>query len=412
MWGPIAQRDPVVPAAEPRLRPVRSESGAPPSPPPSTRAERRPTTPVAAGPGAQVPDRDDRGRGSAAAFGGWAGGSTPGRAARSDHDLVDRGPAPMPPVPPMLPAPVAPVSKDALADLARRLTVAPERIPVPTDDPPADRTTGPTHDLPAHLSGDLADEEPGEVPFDAEPDPGAVGCAVVVDLARDGRRFAGLRAATVVREVAELVAEHLPQGSRLRFDEAHVLALVLPGMGRPGGHPLDVSHPAPAPRRVLRQRGHPRRPAARHRARRRRARRCPAAAPGRRRPYRGRRSARRRPRPLGVPRGRSGRTADVHSATSTKLTSTQPRRSTGSTGPAIATGPTARQRAARTGRSGRHRAGRAAHRRAPGTRRGTHGATTVPIGPGAFHPGRRGRARPRRPVGRCIGRIPLDLTSS
>lgn len=164
-----------VPAREPRLRAVPST----PEPAPSASA---------AGPGV---------------FGIWAGGT--------------------------LPTPAAPVSKDALADLARRLTVAPERVPVPSTDPGPDPDPG---------SADPGPDEPHEPADDrslddAEPDPGAVGCAVVVDLARDNRRFAGLRAATVIREVAELVAEHLPPGSRLRFDEPHVLALVLPGWAGP-----------------------------------------------------------------------------------------------------------------------------------------------------------------------------------
>jgi hypothetical protein len=62
---------------------------------------------------------------------------------------------------------------------------------------------------------------------------GAVGCTVVIDLARDGRRFAGIRAATVIREVAGLVAELVPAGSRVRFDEPDVLSLVLPGWEGP-----------------------------------------------------------------------------------------------------------------------------------------------------------------------------------
>jgi hypothetical protein len=60
-----------------------------------------------------------------------------------------------------------------------------------------------------------------------------VGCTVVLDLARDGRRFAGIRAATVIREVAGLVAELVPAGSRVRFDEPDVLSLVLPGWEGP-----------------------------------------------------------------------------------------------------------------------------------------------------------------------------------
>ena len=55
---------------------------------------------------------------------------------------------------------------------------------------------------------------------------------VVVDLARDGRRFAGRRAATVVRAVADRLDGRLPDGGRLRHDDSDALSIVLPGWSR------------------------------------------------------------------------------------------------------------------------------------------------------------------------------------
>jgi len=120
----------------------------------------------------------------------------------------------------LLRAPKAPVSKDALADLARRLTVAPQRLSIAPDS----ATDGAAGDE----NGSARDASDG-----AHSETAGMGCTVVIDLARDGRRFAGIRAATVIREVAELVAEHVPGGSRVRFDEPDVLALVLPGWAGP-----------------------------------------------------------------------------------------------------------------------------------------------------------------------------------
>jgi hypothetical protein len=118
----------------------------------------------------------------------------------------------------LLRAPKVPVSKDALADLARRLTVAPQRLSVAPDEPSG-----------GFGGGDDRNGSARDVPASTE----ALGCTVVIDLARDGRRFAGIRAATVIREVAELVAHHVPAGSRVRFDEPDVLSLVLPGWEGP-----------------------------------------------------------------------------------------------------------------------------------------------------------------------------------
>ncbi len=94
------------------------------------------------------------------------------------------------------------------------------------------------------------------------------GCAVVVDIARDARRFAGPRAAAVVRSVADLVADRLPSGARSRFGDSDTLvdhrARVEPGRG----HRLDAPHAARSAGRVRGCGGAPRRAAARGRARR------------------------------------------------------------------------------------------------------------------------------------------------
>jgi hypothetical protein len=58
------------------------------------------------------------------------------------------------------------------------------------------------------------------------------GCAVVVDIARDARRFAGPRAAAVVRSVADLVADRLPAGAHSRFGDSDTLVVTGPGWSR------------------------------------------------------------------------------------------------------------------------------------------------------------------------------------
>jgi hypothetical protein len=70
-----------------------------------------------------------------------------------------------------------------------------------------------------------------ESPLAAE-QPADDGCAVVVDIARDGRRFAGPRAAAVVRSVAELVADQLPSGARSRFGDSDALVVTRAGWSR------------------------------------------------------------------------------------------------------------------------------------------------------------------------------------
>jgi hypothetical protein len=62
--------------------------------------------------------------------------------------------------------------------------------------------------------------------------PDAEGCVVVIDLARDGRRFAGRRAGAVVRAVGDQLAGRLPSGARVRHDDADALSVVLPGWNR------------------------------------------------------------------------------------------------------------------------------------------------------------------------------------
>jgi hypothetical protein len=59
------------------------------------------------------------------------------------------------------------------------------------------------------------------------------GCAVVIDIARDGRRFAGRRAAAVVRSVADLLADRLPTGARSQFADSDALVVTRAGWSRP-----------------------------------------------------------------------------------------------------------------------------------------------------------------------------------
>ncbi len=73
-----------------------------------------------------------------------------------------------------------------------------------------------------------------------EEPPPADGCAVVVDIARDGRRFAGPRAAAVVRAVADMLADHLPAGAQTRFGDAD--ALVITGAGWSRADATDWMH--------------------------------------------------------------------------------------------------------------------------------------------------------------------------
>ena len=57
-------------------------------------------------------------------------------------------------------------------------------------------------------------------------------CTVMIDVARDGRRFAGRRAGVVIRAVADRLTDRLPQGARLRLVESDALSITLPGWDR------------------------------------------------------------------------------------------------------------------------------------------------------------------------------------
>ncbi|GAA3103328.1 hypothetical protein GCM10010464_78290 [Pseudonocardia yunnanensis] len=89
----------------------------------------------------------------------------------------------------------------------------------------------------AWLNAALADLErirkrpkPADAPPAPEPvAPDVDGSVVAIDVVRDGRRFAGKRAAAVVRSLADRLVDRLPSGARLRFDEADALSVVLPG---------------------------------------------------------------------------------------------------------------------------------------------------------------------------------------
>ncbi|WP_219420066.1 hypothetical protein, partial [Pseudonocardia nigra] len=61
---------------------------------------------------------------------------------------------------------------------------------------------------------------------------GRTGCAVVVDVAREGRRFAGRRAGAVVRGVGDRLADRLPPDARVRYDETDALSVSRPGWDR------------------------------------------------------------------------------------------------------------------------------------------------------------------------------------
>ena len=58
----------------------------------------------------------------------------------------------------------------------------------------------------------------------------ALGCRITIDVARDGRRFAGPRAAAVLRTVAARLRSRLPDGAHLGADDRDGLWLELPGM--------------------------------------------------------------------------------------------------------------------------------------------------------------------------------------
>jgi hypothetical protein len=91
---------------------------------------------------------------------------------------------------------------------------------------------------PPRLETAPADAPPVDAPrvetprSDTPPSDGGDGCAVVVDIARDGRRFAGPRASAVVRSVADLLADRLPEGARSRFGDSDALVVTRAGWSR------------------------------------------------------------------------------------------------------------------------------------------------------------------------------------
>jgi hypothetical protein len=91
---------------------------------------------------------------------------------------------------------------------------------------------------PPRLETAPADAPPPDAPrvesprIDTPPPDGGDGCAVVVDIARDGRRFAGPRASAVVRAVADLLTDRLPEGARSRFGDSDALVVTRAGWGR------------------------------------------------------------------------------------------------------------------------------------------------------------------------------------
>ena len=67
---------------------------------------------------------------------------------------------------------------------------------------------------------------------DEDPGPVETGCSVVVDIARDGRRFAGRRSRVVIRSVADRLAERLPPGAHQYFGDSDTLLISGPAWSR------------------------------------------------------------------------------------------------------------------------------------------------------------------------------------
>ena len=105
--------------------------------------------------------------------------------------------------------------------------------PTPAHEPAVSAVANPD----AWLSAALADlerirqrSEPTGAASMLEPvGPDVEGSVIAIDVVRDGRRFAGERAAAVVRSLADRLIDRLPSGARLRFDEADALSVVLSG---------------------------------------------------------------------------------------------------------------------------------------------------------------------------------------
>jgi hypothetical protein len=108
--------------------------------------------------------------------------------------------------------------------------------PAPTREPAVSAATNSD----AWLSAALADLErirqrpnpTGAAPVLEPVGPDVEGSVVAIDVVRDGRRYAGRRAAAVVRALADRLIDRLPSGARLRFDEADALSVVLSGWER------------------------------------------------------------------------------------------------------------------------------------------------------------------------------------
>jgi hypothetical protein len=88
-----------------------------------------------------------------------------------------------------------------------------------------DRAWGPTG--PGGEAGQHT-ETPPDQPAAAAEEP----CTVVIDVARDGRRFAGPRAGAVVRAAADRLTDRLPQGARLKLGESDALSISSAGWDR------------------------------------------------------------------------------------------------------------------------------------------------------------------------------------
>jgi hypothetical protein len=103
--------------------------------------------------------------------------------------------------------------------------------PAAVTQPPSGRLRGALDDLDrawslASVEPEPADPEP-VAPSTTWPD-AAAGCRVVIDVARDGRRFAGPRAAAVLRTVADRLHPRLPAGAYLGADDRDGLWIELP----------------------------------------------------------------------------------------------------------------------------------------------------------------------------------------
>jgi hypothetical protein len=81
------------------------------------------------------------------------------------------------------------------------------------------------------LSG-AASSSSASAPAPADDPAGRSRCTVVIDIARDGRRFAGRRAGAIVRAVAGRLADRVPEGAGLHLGESDALSIAMPGWDR------------------------------------------------------------------------------------------------------------------------------------------------------------------------------------